>query len=185
QIKFTKGSFEKTVEECALAFTLILISKMWDDQARRTVAEGQGALERTAESLARSHRTAVETEQLGEEVVSELSAQRETLLRSKNRLGDTDQELSQTHALLRKMTIGVITNKIILVVIIILEAMILAAICFIKFFGQPQDGADIDIQVDAQQREINAPNQDFVQPQRDLKPDDVASTMAKQPNVGP
>ena len=106
---------------------------MWDDQARRTVAEGHAALERTADSLARSHRTAIETEQLGEEVVSELSAQRETLLRSKNRLTDTDEELSKTHALLRKMALGVMTNKIILIVIIVLELAILGAVCYIKF----------------------------------------------------
>lgn len=106
----------------------------WEDETRRTVLEGHAALERTAESLARSQRTAVETEQVGEEVVSELSAQRQTLLRSKQRLADTDHELSQTRVLLRKMTLSVLTNKIILIVIILLETFILAAICYIKFF---------------------------------------------------
>lgn len=105
----------------------------WEDETRHTVLEGHAALERTAESLARSQRTAVETEQLGGEVVSELGAQRETLLRSKRRLADTDHELSQTHILLRKMTLGVLTNKLILIFIILLEICILAAICYIRF----------------------------------------------------
>lgn len=106
----------------------------WEDETRHTVLEGCAVLERTAESLARSQRTATETERVGEEVVSELSAQRETLLRSRQRLADTDHELSQTHALLRKMTLHVLTNKIILIVIILLEICILAAVCYIKFF---------------------------------------------------
>jgi vesicle transport through interaction with t-SNAREs protein 1 len=105
----------------------------WEDETQRTVLEGHAALERTAESLARSQRTAVETEQIGEEVVSELGAQRETLLRSKQRLTDTDHELSQTRVLLRKMTLSVFTNKIILVFIIVLEICIVAAICYIRF----------------------------------------------------
>ena len=106
----------------------------WEDETRRTVLEGHAILERTAESLARSQNTAAETERVGQEVVSELSAQRETLLRSRQRLEDTDQELSQTHVLLRKMKLHVFTNKIILIVIILLEICILAAVCYIRFF---------------------------------------------------
>jgi vesicle transport through interaction with t-SNAREs protein 1 len=108
----------------------------WEDQTRRTVLEGRAVLERTAESLARSQHTAVETERVGEEVVSELSAQRETLLRSRQRLADTDEELSQTGALLRKMKLHVLTNKIILIAIILLEIGILAAVCYIRFFSK-------------------------------------------------
>lgn len=116
------------------AFQVVMSGFSWEDETRRTVLEGRAALERTADSLARSQRTAVETEQVGEEIVSELGAQRETLLRSKHRLRDTDHELSQTHILLRKMTLGVISNKIILILIILLEICILAAICYIRFF---------------------------------------------------
>lgn len=108
----------------------------WEDQTRRTVLEGRAVLERTADSLARSQHTAAETERVGEDVVSELGAQRETLLRSRQRLADTDQELSQTHVLLRKMKLHVLTNKIILIVIILLELGILAAVCYIKFFSK-------------------------------------------------
>jgi len=112
----------------------IMSGASWEDETRRTVLEGRAILERTAESLARSQNTAAETERVGEEVVSELSAQRETLLRSRQRLTDTDQELSQTNILLRKMKLHVFTNKIILIVIILLEICILAAVCYIRFF---------------------------------------------------
>ncbi|XP_021921203.1 t-SNARE VTI1 isoform X1 [Zootermopsis nevadensis] len=106
---------------------------IWEDETRHAVLEGHATLERTAESLARSQRTAVETERIAEEVVSELGAQRETLLHSKRRLTDTDHELSQTRVLLRKMTLHVLTNKIILIFIIVLEICILAGVCYIKF----------------------------------------------------
>ena len=113
---------------------VIMSGSGWEDETRRTVMEGHAILERTADSLARSQSTAAQTERVGEEVVSELSAQRETLLRSRQRLEDTDQELSQTHVLLRKMKLNVFTNKIILIVIILLEICILAAVCYIRFF---------------------------------------------------
>ncbi|XP_049763862.1 uncharacterized protein LOC126092363 isoform X1 [Schistocerca cancellata] len=53
-----------------------------DDPVRRTVLEGHAALERTANSLARSQAIAAETETLGGEVIAELGEQRESLLRS-------------------------------------------------------------------------------------------------------
>ncbi|XP_049763865.1 vesicle transport through interaction with t-SNAREs homolog 1B isoform X3 [Schistocerca cancellata] len=52
-----------------------------DDPVRRTVLEGHAALERTANSLARSQAIAAETETLGGEVIAELGEQRESLLR--------------------------------------------------------------------------------------------------------
>lgn len=107
----------------------------WEAQSRRTMLEGRSALERTADSLARSERTAIETEELGAAVVSELGEQRETLLRSKQRLADTDQGLARSGSLLRKMTCHVITNKLILIVIILLEVGILAAVVYLRFFN--------------------------------------------------
>lgn len=37
----------------------------WDARNRRTVLEGVSALERTSDSLARSHQLAIETEEVG------------------------------------------------------------------------------------------------------------------------
>lgn len=105
-----------------------------EDDLRRTVLEGRSVLERTSQSLARSQAVAAETENLGEEVISELGQQRETLLRTKRRLADTDEGLAQSHSLLRKMTLQVLTNKIILVVLILLETAILGAVVYLRFF---------------------------------------------------
>lgn len=106
----------------------------WEERERNTLLDGRRALERTSESLARSERTALETEAIGVEVVSNLGTQRETLLRTRNRLEDIDQGLSQTRSILNTMTRRVFTNKLLLILIIICESGILASQVYLKFF---------------------------------------------------
>lgn len=108
-------------------------STNWDDHNRQLVLEGRNILERTGESLHRSHQIALETEAVGTEVISDLNDQRETLLRAKGRLTNADEQLDSTRGILRRMKRQVLYNKLILVAIIILEAFILGAVCYIKF----------------------------------------------------
>ncbi|XP_063231425.1 vesicle transport through interaction with t-SNAREs homolog 1B isoform X1 [Bacillus rossius redtenbacheri] len=108
----------------------------WDGDARQAVLAGRDILERTGQSLARSQRTAAETEEMGTTVVAELGEQREALLRSKQRLSETNEGLSRSRAVLRKMVCHVVTNKLILVAIVLLELFILAAVVYLKFFSK-------------------------------------------------
>jgi len=101
---------------------------------RRTVLEGQRVLERTADSISRSTAVAIETEQIGSEVIGELGTQRETLQRTKGRLVDTDVEISRSRKILRSMYMNVIYNKLILIGIIITEVLILGIVIYWKFF---------------------------------------------------
>lgn len=105
----------------------------WEGRERNTLLDGRRALERTSESLARSERTALETEAIGVEVVSNLGIQRELLLRTRNRLEDIDQDLSRAQSILNTMTRRVFTNKLLLVLIIICESGILASLVYLKF----------------------------------------------------
>lgn len=105
----------------------------WDDRNRQTVLEGRQILERTTASLARSNQIAIETESIGTEVMSELSEQRESLLRSQRRLENANDGLRKSNAILRAMQRNVIYNKLILVLIIVLEAIILGGLVFMKF----------------------------------------------------
>lgn len=66
--------------------------------------------------------------------MSELGQQRETLLRARQRVADTDAELSRADALMRKMACGVMSNKLILVLIIFMEVAILGSLVYLKFF---------------------------------------------------
>lgn len=109
-------------------------SSDWEEANRQVVLEGRAVLERTGESISRSNQIAIETENVGTEVISELSSQRETLLRAKNRLTNADEQLDNTRSILRKMSRSVLYNKLILVFIIIIEVGILIAVAYLRFF---------------------------------------------------
>lgn len=104
----------------------------WQDQNRRTVLEGRQILERTSASLARSNQVAIETENIGTEVISELDEQRESLLRSQRRLDGADADLSKSSAILRAMKRNFFYNKITLILIIILEIFCLVGLVVLK-----------------------------------------------------
>lgn len=106
----------------------------WNDHNRRTVLEGRQILERTSASLARSNQIAIETENVGTEVISELGEQREALLRSQRRLENANDGLTKSNYILRAMQRNVIYNKLILILIIIVEVFSLIGILFLKFF---------------------------------------------------
>lgn len=91
-------------------------------------------IERTSETVKRSQQVAAESDQVAIAVVDELGTQRESLIRTKERLVDTDVNLSRSRKILRSMYRRVMTNKLILVVIIILELGILAGVVWYRFF---------------------------------------------------
>uniref|UniRef100_A0A034WBX2 Vesicle transport through interaction with t-SNAREs-like protein 1B n=1 Tax=Bactrocera dorsalis TaxID=27457 RepID=A0A034WBX2_BACDO len=97
------------------------------------VANSYDILERSSASIQRSNQVAIETEQIGTEVLSELNEQRESLLRSTRRLQDADADIVQSGSVIRKLRREVLYNKLILVVIIILEMCILAGLIVLKF----------------------------------------------------
>ncbi|XP_071566727.1 vesicle transport through interaction with t-SNAREs homolog 1B [Temnothorax nylanderi] len=106
----------------------------WETEHRRILLDGNAALERSAQSVARSQAVAAESEQIGTEVISELGEQRDRLLRAKRRLSQTDEELNKTRKILNVMRLKVLTNKIVLISIILLELVILGIIVYLRFF---------------------------------------------------
>ncbi|CAH1104128.1 unnamed protein product [Psylliodes chrysocephalus] len=105
----------------------------YEERNRQLIFQGTQVLGRTGESLARSTQIAVETEQIGNEVVSELGEQRESLLRTRTRLEDANEQLNSAKSLLKSMSRNVIYNKLILILIIVLEILILATVSYLKF----------------------------------------------------
>lgn len=101
---------------------------------RNKVMRGTETLNRASESIARSTRVAVETEQIGGEIIEELGDQREALERTRDRLKDVDQGLGKSKRILNSMAIRIATNKLILLCIILVELAILAAVVYIRFF---------------------------------------------------
>ncbi|XP_033216832.1 vesicle transport through interaction with t-SNAREs homolog 1B [Belonocnema kinseyi] len=106
----------------------------WEAEHHQTLLQSRGALERSNQSVARSQAVAYETEQIGTEVIAELGGQRDSLLRAKERLSQTDQGLDRTQKIMRTMKRRVLTNKFVLILIILLEISILVLIIYMKFF---------------------------------------------------
>jgi len=105
-----------------------------DFETNLGLVRGIQILERTGQSLNRAEQCARESEHIGTQVVSELGEQRETLIRARERLDETKNDLSKTHKILRGINRRVVTNKTLLILIILLEIFILGAVIYFKFF---------------------------------------------------
>ncbi|XP_017847683.1 vesicle transport through interaction with t-SNAREs homolog 1B [Drosophila busckii] len=103
------------------------------EQRQQQVASSTyDVLQRTGESIQRSNQIAIETENIGAGVLGELSEQRESLLRTTRRLEEADSELSRSRLIIRKLSREVVYNKIVLIIIIILELGILVGLLVLK-----------------------------------------------------
>lgn len=101
---------------------------------RALLLQGTESLNTASQSIERSHRIAVETEQIGTDIIEELGEQREQLDRTRNRLVNTGENLSRSRKILRAMSRRLVTNKLLLGVIIVMELAILGAVIYLKFF---------------------------------------------------
>ncbi|ELK33183.1 Vesicle transport through interaction with t-SNAREs like protein 1B [Myotis davidii] len=100
---------------------------------RVLLLQGTDSLNRAAQRIERSHRIATETDQIGSEIVQELGQQRDQLERTKNRLVNTNENLSKSRKILRSMSRKVTTSKLLLCVVIFLEIAILGGLVYYKF----------------------------------------------------
>ncbi|XP_069773186.1 vesicle transport through interaction with t-SNAREs homolog 1B [Narcine bancroftii] len=101
---------------------------------RALLLQGTDSLNRTSKSIDRSCRIAAETDQIGSEIIEELGEQREQLERSKDRLINTGENLSRSRKILRSMSRRIVTNKLLLGIIILVEVAILGTVVYFKFF---------------------------------------------------
>ena len=86
--------------------------------------------------ILRSAQIAVENEEIGDAIVSDLGLQRESLERSRARLHETNAELSRGRRILVRLKVSTIYNKIVLIFIIIIELCIIAALVYWKWFSK-------------------------------------------------
>lgn len=87
-----------------------------EDQKRRLLDNSE-RLERTGNRLAEGYRIAVETEEIGTQVLQNLSTQRETIQRSRNRLRETNADLGRSSRLMNTMIMRSIRDKFVLYII--------------------------------------------------------------------
>ncbi|XP_063039570.1 vesicle transport through interaction with t-SNAREs homolog 1B [Engraulis encrasicolus] len=101
---------------------------------RALLIQGTSSLNNATASIERSQRMAAETDQIGNEIIEELGEQRDQLDRTRDRLVHTGENLSRSRKILRSMSRRIVTNKLLLSVIIIMELGILGAVVYLKFF---------------------------------------------------
>ncbi|XP_077394681.1 vesicle transport through interaction with t-SNAREs homolog 1B [Festucalex cinctus] len=101
---------------------------------RALLLQGTESLNNASQSIERSQRLAAETEHIGTDIIEELGGQREQLDRTRDRLVNTGENLSRSRKILRSMSRRLMTNKLLLAVIILMELAILGAVVYLKFF---------------------------------------------------
>jgi vesicle transport through interaction with t-SNAREs protein 1 len=104
-----------------------------NQSANQSLSRGISILERTNESVMRAEMVARESESIGTEVINNLGEQRESLVRTRERLDGTNDDLKKTRVLLRSINRRLLTNKCLLIFIILLEITIILVIVYMRF----------------------------------------------------
>uniref|UniRef100_A0ABI7W1N2 t-SNARE coiled-coil homology domain-containing protein n=1 Tax=Felis catus TaxID=9685 RepID=A0ABI7W1N2_FELCA len=100
-------------------------------EERAHLLDNTERLERSSRRLEAGYQIAVETEQIGQEMLENLSHDREKIQRARERLRETDANLGKSSRVLTGMLRRIIQNRILVVILaIILVVTILMAITF-------------------------------------------------------
>ncbi|KAI8065146.1 snare region anchored in the vesicle membrane C-terminus-domain-containing protein [Gongronella butleri] len=101
---------------------------------RQRLLNGTERLGESSRRLEGSHRLALETESLGVNILGTLKGQRETLLRSRDTLGEADAHIDRSSRTLKVMARRMATNKFILGLIILLLVAMIVLVVWSKLF---------------------------------------------------
>lgn len=95
--------------------------------------ENRKVLLRTNDRLTGMKSIAIETEEIGTAIVQELGEQRHTLSGARDRLEDIDNTRQSSHRYVTAINRHVFHDKLILILIIIIETCILIGLIYIKY----------------------------------------------------
>ncbi|XP_022524667.1 vesicle transport through interaction with t-SNAREs homolog 1A isoform X1 [Astyanax mexicanus] len=101
-------------------------------EERAHLLDNTEMLERSSRRLEAGYQIAVETEQIGQEILSNLHSDREKIQRSRDRLRETDANLGKSSRVLTGMLRRIIQNRIL---VFILGAIILLTIVLAIYFN--------------------------------------------------
>lgn len=83
-----------------------------DADQRRRLLDTSDRIERTGKNLQDGYRIAIETQETANQVLQDLSNQRQSIQRSRNRLRDTNAELGRSSRVLGNMILRSIRDKV-------------------------------------------------------------------------
>jgi len=89
------------------------------DQQDRLISNTE-RLERTSRKIDDSYRITVESEGIGADVLENLSQQRDTLNRARERMREADTNLSRSNKIISQMTRRILQNRLILIIVAVL-----------------------------------------------------------------
>ncbi|XP_016421141.1 vesicle transport through interaction with t-SNAREs homolog 1A-like [Sinocyclocheilus rhinocerous] len=101
-------------------------------EERAHLLDNTEKLERSSRRLEAGYQIAVETEQVGQEILTNLHSDREKIQRSRDRLRETDANLGKSSRILTSMLRRIIQNRIL---VFILGAIILLTIVLAIYFN--------------------------------------------------
>ncbi|XP_065834123.1 vesicle transport through interaction with t-SNAREs homolog 1A-like isoform X2 [Oscarella lobularis] len=101
-----------------------------EDQ-RAKLLDNTETLNKGSRRLEEGYKMALETEQIGAQIMDDLSRDRETIIRARERLKDTDGNLSKSSRVLRNMMRRVVQNRVVVaIIVLVLLAVIIVGIYF-------------------------------------------------------
>lgn len=87
-----------------------------EDQKQRLLSNSE-RIERTSNSLDDAYRVAIETEEIGAHVLTNLHTQRETIQRNKQRMRETNADLGRSARIMNNMLMRSIRDKFVLYIV--------------------------------------------------------------------
>jgi len=116
EFKKTKMQYAKQREELlGESFT----PEDTDDQSQQLI-DNTERLERGNRRLEAGYKIAIETEELGSSILTDLNHQRETLQKTRSRLRETDEDLGRSGRVLNRMIVRIIQNRLIILGLVLL-----------------------------------------------------------------
>jgi len=125
------SGFVRTGNQGAMSFQEELESKEYDQKTRLLV--GSERLQGARERLNDTRRLAHETEELGVDTLVDMKKQREQLEKARDRLDEVDSNVTRARQVLAAMSRRVVTNKLILLFIILILTAAIAIVVYFKW----------------------------------------------------
>ncbi|TGZ51432.1 vesicle transport through interaction with t-SNAREs 1a [Temnothorax americanus] len=117
-------------------FTEITVEEPWENNVtedqRKRLLDASEKIERSGRTLQNGYRMALETEEIGSQVLKELHEQRETIQRGRGRLRETDTELGRGSRLLSGMIFRSLQQRIILAGVAL---VLIIVACFVIYYS--------------------------------------------------
>lgn len=98
------------------------------------ISSGNDILRRINERVSRAEVIGRESEVIATDSLEELVNQRETIIKTRDRLNDANQELNSTNKTLKSIHRRLASNKLLLVIIILMELVTIGCQLYLKFF---------------------------------------------------